>query len=116
MSCNPYYHQLFKRLINRGRSKSYFEDSALGLEHWTERVTAFGLGQRLALDLPNLKAGNVPSVELYDRIYGKRRWAFSTIYSLSIGQGELEVVPLQMANLAANHSKQRIFHRSSFDK
>jgi len=109
MSCNPYYHQLFKRLINRGRSKSYFEDSALGLEHWTERVTAFGLGQRLALDLPNLKAGNVPSVELYDRIYGKRRWAFSTIYSLSIGQGELEVVPLQMANLAATIANKGYF-------
>jgi penicillin-binding protein 2 len=61
----------------------------------------FGLGKRLALDLPNLKSGSVPSVQLYDRIYGQRRWAFSTIYSLSIGQGELEVVPLQMANLAA---------------
>lgn len=101
MSCNPYYHQVFKRLINRGKSKSYFEDSALGLENWERRVKMFGLGKRLALDLPSLKSGSVPSVELYDRIYGKRRWAFSTIYSLSIGQGELEVVPLQMANLAA---------------
>lgn len=101
MSCNPYFHQVFKRLINRGSSKSYFEDSALGLAAWNPRVKSFGLGQRLALDLPSLKSGSVPSVELYDRIYGQRRWAFSTIYSVSIGQGELEVVPLQMANLAA---------------
>jgi penicillin-binding protein 2 len=101
MSCNPYYHQVFKRLINRGKARSYFEDSAIGLENWERRVKMFGLGKRLALDLPNLKSGSVPSVQLYDRIYGQRRWAFSTIYSLSIGQGELEVVPLQMANLAA---------------
>lgn len=101
MSCNPYYYQVFKRLINAGRAKSYFEDSALGLENWERQVKMFGLGKHLALDLPSLKSGNVPNVELYDRIYGHRRWAFSTIYSLSIGQGELEVVPLQMANLAA---------------
>lgn len=101
MSCNPYYHQVFKRLINRGQAKSYFEDSAFGLAHWTNRVKSFGLGQRLNLDLPNLKAGSVPDTGLYNRIYGKRRWAFSTIYSLSIGQGELEVIPIQMANLAA---------------
>ncbi len=101
MSCNPYFHQTFKRIINRGTSKNYFEDSALGLAEWHKRVSKFGLGQRLKLDLPSLKSGSVPDVALYDRIYGARRWAFSTIYSVSIGQGELEVVPLQMANLAA---------------
>lgn len=101
MSCNPYFHQVFKRLINKGYSKNYFEDSALGLDEWSKKVDAFGLGKRLALDLPNLKAGSIPDVSLYDRIYGHNSWAFSTIYSVSIGQGEVEVVPLQMANLAA---------------
>lgn len=101
MSCNPYYYQVFKRLINKGQSKNYFEDSALGLEQWSKKVQAFGLGERLALDLPGLKAGSIPNKALYDRIYGNNRWAFSTIYSVSIGQGEVEVVPLQMANLAA---------------
>lgn len=101
MSCNPYFHQVFKRLINKGYSSNYFEDSALGLAEWHEKVSKFGFGQRLAIDLPSLKRGSIPDVELYDRIYGNRRWAFSTIYSVSIGQGEVEVVPLQMANLAA---------------
>ncbi|HAW21441.1 MAG TPA: penicillin-binding protein 2 [Flavobacteriales bacterium] len=109
MSCNPYYHQVFKRLINRGEAKSYFEDSALGLDRWEKQVHRFGLGERLALDLPSLKSGSVPNVELYDRIYGERRWAFSTIYSLSIGQGELEVVPIQMANLAATIANRGYF-------
>lgn len=101
MSCNPYFYQVFKRIINQGKSSSYFEDSALGLAEWHEHVSKFGLGKRLELDLPNLKSGSIPNVELYDRIYGERRWAFSTIYSVSIGQGEVEVIPIQMANLAA---------------
>jgi penicillin-binding protein 2 len=101
MSCNPYFHQVFKRLINRGTVSNYFDDSALGLDAWSKRMRQFGLGQRLGLDLPSLKSGSIPDVELYDRIYGARRWAFSTIYSVSIGQGEVEVVPLQMANIAA---------------
>jgi penicillin-binding protein 2 len=43
----------------------------------------------------------MPSSKLYNRIYGEGRWKYSTIYSLSIGQGEMLVTPVQMANLAA---------------
>jgi penicillin-binding protein 2 len=51
--------------------------------------------------LPDEKSGFIPNVEFYDRWYGKKRWAFSTIYSNSIGEGEIGVSPIQMANLAA---------------
>jgi penicillin-binding protein 2 len=61
----------------------------------------FGVGQRLNIDLPSVKSGNLPGPAYYDRKYGKERWAFSTIYSVSIGQGEVLVAPLQMANFAA---------------
>jgi penicillin-binding protein 2 len=61
----------------------------------------FGMGQRPGIDLPAVKGGNLPGPAYYDRKYGKERWAFSTIYSASIGQGEVLVAPLQMANLAA---------------
>lgn len=100
-SCNPYFYQVFKRLIQQGKTNSIFTDSRIGLEQWRKDVMDFGLGKTIGLDLQNVKAGYVPSVEFYDRWYGKNRWAFSTIYSLSIGQGEVEVIPLQMANLAA---------------
>lgn len=100
MSCNPYYYSVFKRILMQGRSKSIFKDSELGLGVWAKQVTRFGFGQRLATDLPSIKRGNVPGVDFYNKWYGKGRWAFSTIYSLSIGQGEVEVIPLQMANLA----------------
>lgn len=61
----------------------------------------FGLGGPLGIDMYNEKGGSIPSSKLYDRVYGPNRWKYSTIYSLSIGQGEMLVTPLQMANLAA---------------
>ncbi len=100
-SCNPYFYHVFKRIIQQGKTNSIFTDSRLGLRQWRRDVMKFGLGKSIGLDLQNVKSGYVPSVEFYDRWYGKQRWAFSTIYSLSIGQGEVEVIPLQMANLAA---------------
>jgi len=101
MSCNPYYYSVFKRLIQQGKSKSIFKDSEIGLARWNKNVKKFGMGLRLQTDLPGVKSGYIPDVKFYDRWYGKGRWAFSTIYSLSIGQGEVSVIPLQMANLAA---------------
>ena len=101
-SCNPYYYMVFKRLVERDvDKKSRFRDAALGLADWEERMKAFGVGQRLGMDLPSVKSGNLPGPAYYDRKYGKERWAFSTIYSASIGQGEVLVTPLQMANFAA---------------
>lgn len=46
-------------------------------------------------------SGNVPSVEYYDKYFGKNHWRSMTIRSLSIGQGELLITPLQMANMMA---------------
>lgn len=100
-SCNPYYHQAFRRMINREVSSNTFKDTEIGLDDWREKVLKFGLGGRLGVDIVGEKAGDVPSSRLYDKFYGEGRWKYSTIYSLSIGQGELQVTPLQMANLAA---------------
>ena len=100
-SCNPYFHDAMKRIVQQGESSSIFTDSPLGLAKWHKHVLSFGLGQKLDIDFPLMKSGNIPGVDYYNKIYGERRWAYSTIYSISIGQGEVMVVPLQMANLAA---------------
>ena len=100
-SCNPYYHQAFRQIINQDVSSNTYKDTEIGLNAWREKVLKFGLGAPLSLDMSGEKGGNIPSSKLYDRIYGEGRWKYSTIYSLSIGQGEMEVTPLQMANLAA---------------
>lgn len=43
----------------------------------------------------------MPTAAFYDKIYGKTGWKAITIRSLSIGQGEILVTPLQLANKAA---------------
>ena len=100
-SCNPYYHQAFRKIINREISSNTFKDTEIGLNDWRDKVLKFGLGSALGVDIVGEKGGDIPSSKLYNRIYGEGRWKYSTIYSLSIGQGEMLVTPLQMANLAA---------------
>ena len=100
MSCNPYFYHVYKRMIQQGRYKSSARDSQYGLTQWHHYMLRLGFGQRLGIDLPGVKAGNIPDTAYYNRWYGRDGWAFSTIYSNSIGQGEVEVVPIQMANLA----------------
>jgi len=100
-SCNPYFYQVYKRLIQSGKNSNIFRDSEIGIKIWRDHVMSFGLGSELEIDIPNVKGGFIPDADFYDRWYGKRRWAFSTIYSNSNGQGEIESVPIQIANLAA---------------
>ncbi|MFZ6051862.1 penicillin-binding protein 2 [Halocola ammonii] len=100
-SCNPYFHEVTKRMIQSGERDNIFSDSRIGLARWKENIESFGLGRALQVDIPGVHEGFVPGVDYYDRVYGERRWAFSTIYSISIGEGELGIVPIQMANLAA---------------
>lgn len=101
LSSNNYFYKVFKRVLNQGTSPNTFVDTRIGFEKWRKYITAFGLGVPLNVDLPNVNGGFVPTPEYYDYYYGRDRWKFSTIYSLSIGQGELLATPLQMANLAA---------------
>ena len=99
MSCNPYFWQVGKRIIQRGK-KSYHANAAAGMEIWTKYVRSFGIGMDLHTDFPGVVRGNVPTKEYYDGIYNQYGWAYETIYSISIGQGEVEVTPLEMANIA----------------
>lgn len=101
LSSNNYFFIVFRRTMLQRKNGNMFVDSRIGLNHWRSYVTKFGLGEKLDVDLPNERSGYVPTVDYYDRVYGTRRWKFSNIYSLSIGQGELLVTPLQMANLGA---------------
>ncbi|WP_372949597.1 penicillin-binding protein 2 [Mariniphaga sp.] len=94
-SCNPFMWNTFRSIIN---SRS---TSAEGFNLWKEYVDSFGFGKKLGTDLVNENKGNVPSVEYYNRYFGEGRWRALTIRSLAIGQGELGITPLQLANYAA---------------
>jgi len=100
-SCNPYYYFVFKKLVQRGENESIFRDSRLGLEKWKKSIISLGFEKAFDIGIPGVNKGQVPGPEFYDRLYGKHRWAFSTIYSLGIGQGEMLMSSLQMANFCA---------------
>ena len=100
-SCNPYFVQVSRKMINQGVSDDTYEDTRIGLENWRKHVASFGLGAPVGIDLPNEKGGMIPNVAYYDRAYNSTNWKFSNIQSISIGEGENLVVPLQMANFAA---------------
>ncbi len=122
-SCNPYFYQVYKRLILRGIDKNIYKDSRIGIEKWSKAVESFGLGTKLRTDIPGVKEGIIPNANYYDnefpsksKPYGKHRWAFSYIYSNSIGEGEIEVSPLQMANLAAIIANKGYYYTPHFVK
>lgn len=100
-SCNPYFYIVGKRIIQQGVESSIFRDSRIGLTKWKKSVVTLGFEQKFDIGIPAVFEGFIPGPEYYDKLYGKHSWAYSTIYSLSIGQGEVLVTPLQMANFTA---------------
>lgn len=100
-SCNPYFYKCAKRIINQNKSSSIFKDTEIGLAVWEKNMRSFGFGEKLPVDVEYTKRDILPSVAMYDKMHGEGRWAYSTIYSLSIGQGEVSLTPMQMANFAA---------------
>lgn len=115
-SCNPYFYQTTRRIIQQGKKSNQFEDAEIGLTIWADYMHSFGLGETLGTDITGQRPGRIPDVAYYDKWYGHHRWAFSTIRSNSIGQGEVALSPLQMANLAAIIANKGWFYTPHFVK
>lgn len=102
-SCNPYFWCAFRDLLQKDGYGKDNEDFRRRYELWREAVMSFGLGHKFTdTDLNEQSSGDIPSIKKYDRAYGKTGWKAITIRSLSIGQGEILVTPLQLANQAAS--------------
>ena len=101
-SCNPYFWALYRDMLQQDgyedghvRFKEHYND-------WREIVASFGLGEKFTnTDIREQAKGYLPTTEFYNRIYGQKGWKAITIRSLSIGQGEILVTPLQLANQVA---------------
>jgi penicillin-binding protein 2 len=94
-SCNAYFCYVFKNIIDQSK----FATSDEALAKWDSYLYSFGLGNKLGVDIPGENSGHVPTPKYYNNIYQKGHWKSSTIISLAIGQGELGITPLQMANM-----------------
>lgn len=97
VSCNAYFCQVYRTVID---NKSYprVEDA---YKQWYKHISSFGIGQQLGVDIFGEGKGFLPPTTYYDKIYGRYHWKSSTTISLGIGQGELGITPLQMANATA---------------
>lgn len=100
MSCNPYFYRVFQRIIQQTNPKTGKIDSKYGLMRWNAAMHRMGFGSRMDIDLPNVTKGFIPDTAFYRKWY-PTGWNFYTIYSNSIGQGEVLIVPIQMVNFAA---------------
>ncbi|MCS6979501.1 MAG: penicillin-binding protein 2 [Flavobacteriales bacterium] len=96
ISCNSYFCRVFTNIVTNNK------DAARRYALWRDFIVRFGLGAKMPdTDIPNVKSGLVPKPEYYDRFHGPGRWKAFTIISLGIGQGELKVNVLQLANFTA---------------
>jgi penicillin-binding protein 2 len=94
-SCNNYFCTTYKRIIEA------FPSAHEGMDQWSKMVKSFGLGQYLNNDLPTGRKGFVPDADYFDRAFGNTYWRAVSTISMGIGQGELVVTPVQLANVAA---------------
>jgi penicillin-binding protein 2 len=94
-SCNPYFWNTFRSVINK------YPKAEEGYQHWRSHILSFGLGQTLGTEFFGQSTGNIPQTSYYDRYFGRNRWNALTVRSLAIGQGEVILTPLQMANMVS---------------
>lgn len=96
-SCNSFFAEVYYSFLNDPR----YGDIHTAYQKWFDIMGSYGIGSKLGVDIPDEKSGLLPPKEFYDRIYGPKGWGALTIYSNSIGQGEILMTPLQMANTVA---------------
>ena len=105
-SCNGYFCYVFRNILDNKKYES-IQDA---FDVWRDYVSSFGFGHKLGSDFPSELGGNIPTSNYYNKIYGKKGWKFTTIISLSIGQGEIGVTPLQIANLCATVANRGFYY------
>ena len=94
ISDNTYFATVMQRVL----TNPVYPNQDSSLAKWDRYMYAFGLGHKLGIDVPSEKAGNIPTPAYYDKAYGKGRWNYCNFRSVSIGQGEVNVTPIQVAN------------------
>lgn len=95
-SCNGYFCWGLYHMMNSKKYKNVQE----AMTRWKDYMVSMGFGYQLGIDLPGENRGMIPNADYYDKAY-KGSWSGLTIISISIGQGEVCLTPLQIANLGA---------------
>lgn len=101
-SCNPYFWHTFRSTIEKegyGHKNANFKKN---YNAWRNLIMKFGFGHKFEdSDIYQQSSGNIPSIDYFNRWYGETGWRALTVRSLAIGQGEVNVTQLQLANATA---------------
>lgn len=96
---------LYYMMGNRKKYKNVQE--AMNL--WRDYMVSMGFGYKLGIDMPGEKRGLIPNANFYDKVYNGS-WNGLTVISIAIGQGEVNLTPLQIANLGATIANRGYYH------
>jgi len=96
-SCNAYFANVYRRIIEK------YPSPQEGMNTWNDHLKSFGLGDYLGSDLSTGRPGKIPDADYYNKIYNypTYKWYASATLSNAIGQGEVLMTPIQLANMAA---------------
>ncbi|MFD0977666.1 penicillin-binding protein 2 [Salinimicrobium gaetbulicola] len=96
-SCNAYFANIYRRVIEK------YPTPQEGIDNWANHLQSFGLGDYLGSDLSTGRPGKIPDSEYYNAIYQypKYKWFAPATLSNAIGQGEVLMTPIQLANMTA---------------
>ncbi len=74
---------------------------SLGVDGIARYADLFGIDDRTGIDLPRERKGNVPDKAWYDERFGVRGWSRGVALNLVIGQGEILLTPIALAQHTA---------------
>lgn len=104
-SCNNYFSEAYRDIILK-----YPDDYAKGLDEWKAIMNSFGMGVYLNNDLAVGSSGLIPSSKFYDSRFGVDKWTPYQFIFNAIGQGDITLTPLQMANFTAAIANKGFFY------
>ena len=83
-SCNIYFYHLIQKL---------------SFNNWKAMAENFGFGATTGIDLLGEKGGLVPGKNYMNKKYGRYGWATGNLLTFIIGQGDILVTPIQVAQM-----------------
>src|SRR6056297_869405 len=95
-SCNAYYCNVYRNILDHASDAGI----STNYTNWRKKVRSFGYGKKLDIVFPFELKGSIPEASYFENLY-KGAWNSLNIVSMAIGQGEILVTPLQMANFSA---------------
>lgn len=105
-SCNAFFCWGLYYMIGNKKKYGSVQNA---MNTWRDYMVSMGFGYKLGIDLPGEKRGLIPNAQFYDKAY-RGSWNGLTIISISIGQGEVNATPLQIANLGATIANRGFFY------